>query len=537
MGRRFKGIFHPDINRLPNKKEELRIMIFATPIYFDDILKKIGVTNFTAEAFFNALTEYLALFIPFLRRKEHLKHFTLNIHGRLSSLARKTIQGIALNFSVPSDVRNMSNFMTNSLFDHEGMLKEYQNVVLSDLSHPEAMLTGDGCDNPKKGNHSVAVARQYCGNEGKKDNCQAGVVVGIVSPEGHALLGYQLYVPKKWLGDDYEIRRKECRVPQDLVFKTKNQLLLEEINNICASGRFTGKYVGVDSAFGRDHIFLDSLPDNLVYFADVPCTLKVFPTRPDMVVPEYSGRGRKPIEHPTIPSQQVKDVIDDPSVPWVDVVLGIGAKGPIITKDKCVKVVEVRDGKPGKDVWLYARQLEDKSVKYALCNESMDASVEMIRKLSLMRWSIEQCFKECKEYLGMDHYETRSWTAWRRNMLFTLISHFFITKLRRRFTTEENYPGPVPHVLAPVDVEDYREAVIQFQNGQDITHPNVSVCPKGLQQIMTIGLIKDLIDQYLPKVGIVLTNIDHLLRSSAQAFESHSLSKLKLVFATETQSP
>jgi hypothetical protein len=65
-----------------------------------------------------------------------------------------------------------------------------------------------------------------------------------------------------------------------------------------------------------------------------------------------------------------------------------------MAKDKCIKVVEVRNHKPGKDVWLYVRRLEDGSLKYALCNESMDKPLELVRTPALMRWSIEQCFKE-----------------------------------------------------------------------------------------------------------------------------------------------
>ena len=156
------------------------------------------------------------------------------------------------------------------------------------------------------------------------------------------------------------------------------------------SGRLSrnlkAKYVGVDSAFGRDHEFLDTLPEGLIYFAGVPCDQHVFPKRPDMIVPDHVGRGRKPSAVPSFPPLKVSDIVKNPAIPWEEVVLGMGAKGPIVTKDKCVKVVEARDGKPGKDVWLYARQFDDKTIKYALCNESMEASPSDVRAPALMRW-------------------------------------------------------------------------------------------------------------------------------------------------------
>lgn len=62
------------------------------------------------------------------------------------------------------------------------------------------------------------------------------------------------------------------------------------------SEHFAGKYVGVDSALGRDKAFLDALPDNLICFADVPPNCEVFTSGPEMTVPEYSGRGKRPTQ-------------------------------------------------------------------------------------------------------------------------------------------------------------------------------------------------------------------------------------------------
>jgi hypothetical protein len=152
---------------------------------------------------------------------------------------------------------------------------------------------------------------------------------------------------------------------------------------------------------------LDSPPKELVYFADIPYNHLVFLSRPVMAVPEYAGRGRKPsVPAPSFPPVSVDSIAKDDSVPWLEVALGTGAKGAVIAKDKRVRVVEARNGKPGKDVWLYIRRLEDGTLRYSLCNESADASLEDIRTPARMRWSIEQSFKECKSYLGMDHYET-----------------------------------------------------------------------------------------------------------------------------------
>jgi hypothetical protein len=212
-------------------------------------------------------------------------------------------------------------------------------------------------------------------------------------------------------------------------------------------------------------------------------------------------------------------------------VLGIGAKGPVITNDKFLRVVEVRDKKPGKNVWLYIRKLADGKIKYALCNESVDATAEDIRRPALMRWAIEQCFKECKDYLGMDHYESRSWHGWRRHMLLCTIAHLFVIKLRMEFGCSPIPSDTAPYIDDPVSLDDYLKATECLLGKEDIMHPSISAAPCKQQQILTIGLVQKLVSATFVKFGLLLEEIDHQLKTSAQAFDSHSKSTLKDAFS------
>jgi SRSO17 transposase len=448
MSRRFARLFKPDTGRLPNVRAELLKTIKGLPTCHANILNGLGATEITPGSFEQILAEHLAPYLPFLGRKEHSPHFATMIKGLLSDLERKSIEPIALALVGKSKFRSLAKFMTQSLFDNEGMLEEYQRQLASALSAPGGMITGDGRDFPKQGNKSVGVQLQYCDRLGKVENCQASVMLGYASPKGYGLADYRLYMPKKWFDDERADLRKKCLVPESLEYKSKNVMLFEMINKIYASGLFECKYVGVDSDFGSDPDFLDSLPEGLVYFAEVPRNLHAFERR--IVVPEPIGGGGKPSPTPSFAPKQVSEIAADPSVPWKEVILGIGAKGPIVAKDKLVRVVEARNGMPGKEVWLYVRRLEDESLKYALCNESPGATVEEIRAPALTRWSIKRCFHECEKYLGMDHYELRSWTGWRRHMLFTFIAHLFVNKLRRKYGIAVDTPGSGPIVEAPV---------------------------------------------------------------------------------------
>lgn len=538
VDRSFAREFRPDLKRLRNGREELEEMINGTPFWYPSILKELGIAGDFTERIKHFFAAHLDRYAGYLGNKQNRSHFIAMEKGLLSDLERKSIEPIAIAYEGSENVRNLTNFMGTSKWDNDGMHDEYRKDISGQLAHEDGMITVDDTGFPKKGRNSVGVARQYCGRTGKIDNCQIGVMLGYVSLMGYGLIDYELYMPEKWFSDGNSGLRKKCGVPANLKFRTKNAIASDMIREAADSGIFPAKYLGADSAYGNDGAFLDSLPKGLIYFADVKKNLKVFAGRPRMAVPPRSGKGKKPwIEAPEFPPRSVKEIAEDTDLPWNDVVLDIGAKGPIISCDKFLRVTEVRDGKPGKDVWLYVRKLTDGSYKYALCNESADASAEDLRKPALMRWTIEQCFNECKEYLGMDHYETRSWIGWRRHMLLCLIAHLFVIKLRMEYTGKPQSPGAAPYIENPVPLDEYLDAAEDLMDDRAINHPSISAVPEEPQQILTIGLVRALVVATFVKVGSVLKDIDYRLCAAAQAFDSHSRNALKLAFANSQEVP
>jgi hypothetical protein len=116
-----------------------------------------------------------------------------------------------------------------------------------------------------------------------------------------------------------------------------------------------------------------------------------------------------------------------------------------------------------------------------LCDDPPEASLESIRSLATKRWSIEQCFKECKTYLGLDHYELRSWQGWKRHMLLVFIAHLFVGKLRRLFAVKIEEPGPSPYIEAPVPLSDYVKAAVKLKIKKEIYHPKLAIYPDRAQ--------------------------------------------------------
>src|SRR6266849_1242050 len=102
---------------------------------------------------------------------------------------------------------------------------------------------------PKKGQHSVGVSHQYCGQLGKQANCQVAVTLSVAN--GHASLpvAYRLYLPNAWAEDDD--RRAKAGVPEEITFKTKPQIALEQIRWACEVG-LPGNMALVDAGYGHD---------------------------------------------------------------------------------------------------------------------------------------------------------------------------------------------------------------------------------------------------------------------------------------------
>ncbi len=102
---------------------------------------------------------------------------------------------------------------------------------------------------PKKGRHSVGVSHQYCGQLGKQDNCQVAVSLSLANAWASLPVALRLYLPKAWAEDDG--RRGQAGVPEDVAFKTKPEIALEQIHWACEAG-LAGNMVLVDAGYGHD---------------------------------------------------------------------------------------------------------------------------------------------------------------------------------------------------------------------------------------------------------------------------------------------
>ena len=386
---------------------------------------------------------YHALFRDCFGRVEHEPLSRCYLQGLLSPLARKSTEPIALSLLGAKRVSALQRFLSVGVWDVDDLARRHRQEAAQTVADPSGVFSVDGCDFPKKGKESVGVARQYCGPLGKVDNCQAGVFLAYSSPKGYALLDRRLFLPESWFAKEQKERWENCRIPEGTTFKTKPALALDMIRQAHASGLFPAGWVTGDDAFGGVPTFRDGLPQDLHYLLDIPCSTLVWTERPETHIPPYSGKGQPPKNLRLKKGQPkplpVSAIAQDPSVRWQTVTLAEGAKGPIQAEVARLRVVECRDNLPYQELWLFLRRsLADGQIKYAFSNAPTDTPFQEMIRVSTLRWPIEQCFQDGKGEIGMDHYEHRSWDAWRRHMTFVFVAQLFLLRMRHTLKKKSN---------------------------------------------------------------------------------------------------
>jgi SRSO17 transposase len=284
------------------------------------------------------------------------------------------------------------------------------------------------------------VKRQYCGEVGKRANCQAGVYLGYASRLGYTLVDRRLYLPQEWVeAEAYAERRRKCGVPADIAFTTKPALGWAMIEAVHQAGTLRCRWVTCDEAFGRDTGFLDQVAgQGLWYFAEVPHDTQVWRQRPATAVPAWAGRGRKPTRVHVVEgapaAQTVMTVAESlPAAQWSRQTIKEGSQGPLVADCAALRVIAGRGGLPGPEVWLVLRRhVLTGELKTYLSNAPADISLTTLVRLSGMRWPIETCFEDGKQYLGMGDYEVRSWCGWHHHMTLCILAHFFLMRVRLR---------------------------------------------------------------------------------------------------------
>jgi SRSO17 transposase len=405
----------------------------------NDIPPPLDLTPAEVAALAEELMDYQAAFAGLYFRKEQAHWGYKYLQGLMLPIERKSIEPMALALD-GGNVQAMQQFVGQGQWADEPLLHQHWRLVEETLGEADGVCIVDGSDFPKQGEHSVGVARQWCGRLGKVDNCQAGVFAAYASRKGYTLLDRRLYLPEDWFDAAHRERWQRCGSPEETPFTTKPALALEMLQTIVTAGTPRFCWVTCDEAFGRDTGFLDgvaALPR--WYVAEVPHDTQVWTRRPGTAVPVALGRGRRPRKARLLSGEPAPQRVDQlaamvPTGGWHPCLITEGSKGPLVAEFAIHRGVAVRAGLPGPDVWIVLRRGlgEHPELKTYLSNAPAYTPLTELVRVAGMRWPIETAFEESKGGLGLDHYEVRTWLGWHHHMTLCLLAHHFLVRARQR---------------------------------------------------------------------------------------------------------
>jgi SRSO17 transposase len=412
---------------------------------------------------FAAYTEGLASAAGHADRHTPLTNYC---KGLLLPGDRKSVEPMAARLA-PDNVRKMHQSLHHMVADapwnDEEMLAQVRRAVLPAMRQhgPVVAWIVDDTGFPKRGTHSVGVARQYCGQIGKQDNCQVAVSLSVSTWSASLPIAWRLYLPEVWCEDS--ARRQQVGVPEEIKFQTKPMIALEQIRQAIEEKVPTG-VVLADAGYGNGTAFRDALTElGLPYAVGIESSTTVWKPgqQPLPVPPRSPGRGAPPKHIQRSPGHQPVSVkqlaLSLPSTAWKDIAWRPGSQATLRSRFAAVQVRPAhRDEKrtePRSPQWLLIEWPKDEKepTKYWLSTLPAKTSLKSLVKMAKHRWLIERDYEELKQELGLGHYEGRNWRGFHHHATLCIASYGFLICERALFFSSArakhirlSTPGPPP---------------------------------------------------------------------------------------------
>src|SRR5690349_21663500 len=200
-----------------------------------------------AEGWEAELERWLGPFLARLGREEQRRWAPFYLKGLILPGERKSVEPMAARVA-PADTQQLHHFVSASPWATAPLEDELVKAADRLVGGPDAALVVDDTALVKQGRRSVGVKRQYCGQLGKKANCQALVSLTLARGEVPVGVGLRLFLPEDWCGD--VTRRAAAGVPDTAAYRPKWRIALDEIDRVLASGARSGAVLG-DAEYGR----------------------------------------------------------------------------------------------------------------------------------------------------------------------------------------------------------------------------------------------------------------------------------------------
>jgi SRSO17 transposase len=385
---------------------------------------------------FEHYMEHLAGGLGHMDRHAGLKGYCT---GLMLPLSRKSVEPMAARVDpLHASARHQSlhHFVAKAEWSDDEMLRRVSQWVV-----PKMDMSGGGfwiIDDtgfPKKGKHSVGVARQYCGVLGKQDNCQVAVSISLATEQASVPVAYRLYLPKEWAQDPE--RRQKTGVPADIEFATKNEIALQQLETLLAEG--APKYcVLADAGYGVDQAFRQRLTElGLPYVVGIKSSVVVWPPGIEPLPPKhYSGMGRPPVVPRRTPARQpvsVKDLAHALPTSAFQIISWRQGTNEMLSGRFAAVRVRHAGGNIGKarlhpEQWLLIEWPAGDAdpLKYYLSTLPDDIALNDLVAQAHMRWRIERDYQDLKQELGLSHYEGRGWRGFHHHATLSIAAYGFL---------------------------------------------------------------------------------------------------------------
>jgi SRSO17 transposase len=357
---------------------------------------------------------------------------------------RKSVEPMAA-VTAPARVaaqhQSLLHFVGTGGWSDERVLAKVREMVLPEIERggPIEVWIIDDTSFPKQGRHSVGVARQYCGQLGKEDNCQVAVSLSLANRHASLPVAYRLYLPQEWTNDRTRLRK--AGVPEDIGFKTKHEIALDQLRWACISGLPRG-VVLMDGAYGNNSgLRADISALGLTYVVGILSNTTVWaPDTGPLPAKKWSGRGRPPkllrrdAKHQPISVKALARSL--PERAWRTIEWREGTAEPLSSRFARVRVRAARRdfkrSESRQQEWLLIEwpKGEAEPTKYWLSTLPEDITAHRLVHFAKLRWRIERDYQELKQEVGLGHFEGRGWRGFHHHATLCIAAYGFLISER-----------------------------------------------------------------------------------------------------------
>ncbi|MGH8761129.1 MAG: IS701 family transposase [Burkholderiales bacterium] len=384
----------------------------------------------------------LKTFRPYLGRASNFGHLLAYVLGLMADLKRKSIEPIAL--AAGAAVRTLQEFLSFLDWDHQAAQDHLQRLVMDRHAGERAIGVIDASGHAKQGRMTPGVARQWCGETGKIDNCVVGQ--HLLYSDNHptnpfnCAMASDLFLPEEWERD-----RKRCRrahLPEEVGHRPKWRMALDQVKRAIGNGvRFW--FLTFDEDYGKVPAFwfeLDGLGQQAI--GEVPANFHVFAKRPACRSLQRA-HGSKRVDNLCRFSPLFREQ------PWRRMTIKEVTRGPMVWEVKAARVhLTDASEKPSRPTdrqygLIVARNPETGEIKYFISNAPASVSLEDMLTAAFARWQIELWFERAKQEAGLGAFEVRTYRSLLRHWLCSRLAMYFLAAQTQRLRGEKSgdHPG------------------------------------------------------------------------------------------------